>query len=66
MSQFSSEKSSPNTSKDLTNKIKQLLQSQRFAVRRATSIGMSRDEAADMEARINEIGDLLDRLRGFE
>jgi len=66
MSQFSSEKASSNTHGDLANKIKQLLQSQRFAVRRATSIGMSRDEAADMEARIDELGKLLDRLSGFE
>lgn len=58
--------SDPSTSGDLTNKIRQLLQYQRFAVRRALSIGMSRDEAAEMEARINQIGELLDQLRGFE
>ena len=53
---------SPNTSADLLNKIKELLQYQRFAVRRAGSTGMSRREEADMEARINQIGELVDRL----
>jgi superfamily I DNA/RNA helicase len=66
MLQSSYEQLGPNTSRDLTNKIKQLLQSQRFAVRRAYSIGMSRDEAAEMEARINEIEKLLETLRGSE
>lgn len=51
-----------NTSTDLLNKIKDLLQHQRYAIRRAGSIGMSRDEEADMEARINQIGELVDRL----
>jgi flagellar biosynthesis/type III secretory pathway chaperone len=56
------EKSSTNTSTDLLNKIKEMLQHQRFTVRRAASIGMSRDEAAEMEARINQLGELVDRL----
>jgi flagellar biosynthesis/type III secretory pathway chaperone len=56
------EKSSTNPSADLLNKIKEMLQHQRFAVRRAASIGMSRDEASEMEARINQIGELVDRL----
>ena len=62
----SSEKSSPNTSRDVTNKIKQLLEYQRFAVRRATTMGMSHQEATEMEARISQMEELLDRLCGFE
>jgi hypothetical protein len=44
------------------NKIKQLLQHQRFAVSRATSIGMSGNEAREMHARIDEIAKLLEQL----
>jgi len=49
-------------SPDIKNKIKQLLEYQRYAVRRATSIGMSQQESTEMEARINEIDELLDQL----
>jgi len=52
----------PSTRSDLTNKIKQLLQYQRYAIRRATSVGMTRQEATEMEARIDQIEELLDRL----
>ena len=45
------EKSNTNTSTDLLNKIKEMLQHQRYAVRRASSIGMSQDEAAEMESK---------------
>jgi hypothetical protein len=56
------EKSNANTSADILNKIKEMLQHQRYAVRRAASIGMSRDEAEEMESRINQLGNLVDRL----
>lgn len=56
----------PKPSSDIMHEIKQLLQHQRFAVKRAASIGMSRDEAAEMEARITQIEELLDRLREVE
>ena len=62
MLQSDERKSSPSTSSDIRNKIKQLLQHQRFAVSRATPIGMSGDEAREMLARINEIAELLERL----
>ena len=52
----------PKTSNEVIREIKELLQQQRFAVRRAAAIGMSRDEAESMEARINQIGDLLGQL----
>lgn len=51
-----------NTPENLIGKIKQLLEHQRFAVERAASIGMSVDEAAGMQARINRIMELLDKL----
>ena len=56
------EKSNTNTSADLLNKIKEMLQHQRYAVKRASSIGMSQAEAAEMESRINQVGELVDRL----
>jgi hypothetical protein len=49
-------------SPEIKNKIKQLLEYQRYAVRRATSIGMSKQESTEMEARINEIHELLDQF----
>jgi len=49
-------------SPEIKNQIKQLLEYQRYAVRRATSIGMSKQESAEMEARINEIHELLDQF----
>jgi hypothetical protein len=55
MSQSSCQESVPKAPSDLTNKIKELLQFQRFAVSRASFIEMSRDEAAEMQARINQI-----------
>ena len=36
------------------------------AVRRATSIGMSHQEATEMEAGISQMEELLDRLCGVE
>ena len=52
----------PSSSTDLTNRIKQLRQYQRYAIRRATDVGMTRAEATEMEARIDQIGELVDRL----
>jgi len=52
----------PTTSNDLSNRIKQLLQYQHYAVHRATSLGMTHQEATEMEARIDQIGELVDRL----
>jgi len=48
---------------DLTNRIIQLLEHQHYAVHRAASIGMSREEATEMDARINEIRELIEQLR---
>jgi len=58
----SSEQPSPNKSKDARNKIKQLLEYQRYAVHRAASMGMSHQEATEMEARIIQIEELLDSI----
>ena len=66
MAQSSSPELGSNKSRDIADKIKQLLEYQRFAVRRASSIGMSAAEAAEMETRIDQIGELLDLLRGSE
>ena len=54
--------SNPSTAPDLINKIKQLLLQQRFAVHRASSIGMSQVEAVEMETRITQMEELLDRI----
>jgi Arc/MetJ-type ribon-helix-helix transcriptional regulator len=62
MSQSCEQEGRPNTSEVIRNKIKQLLQKQRFAVHRTASIGMTRDEAKEMEASIDEIGELVERL----
>ena len=63
MLQSHEEKPSSTKPIDLTNRIIQLLEYQHYAVRRAASIGMSHEEAADMDARINEIRELIEQLR---
>ena len=62
MSQSNTEESRFHTFKDLTNRIKQILQYQRLAVTRVSSIGITRDEAKEMHARIDQVPELLDRL----
>ena len=56
----SSEQPNLTEARDARNKIKKLLEHQRYAVTRASAIGMSIQEATEMQARIREIEKLLD------
>lgn len=58
--------SDPSTSGDLTKQNQAVASIPAFRSETGAFYRMSRDEAAEMEARINQIGELLDQLRGFE
>ena len=66
MLQSNFSESGSRASNDIMNKIKQLLKHQRLAVTRVSSIGINRDEAKEMHARIDEVLELLDQLHDLK
>ena len=62
MFQSSGQEPTPSVSKNVQKRIEELLQHQRYAVSRASSIGMSAEEAKGMHARIDELGELLAQI----
>jgi hypothetical protein len=66
MLQSNAAESSSRAFNDLVNKIKQLLQHQCLAVTRVSSIGINRDEAKEMHARIDQVLELLEQLHDLK